>query len=317
MKTDKNDSFASMAKDALAIVRYHIVFIAMAAQVTFGWLMTGRYLFALSIVVGVDWFLINLMNRVTDISEDLKNGIPGTERVARRAKLLTAFCTALMIGSFVVSTFAWPKLLPWRLAVQLIGLGYNYKIVPTLKGFSRFKELYFFKNFGSACIFVITGFVYPLVVAEGERHMGWPAIVIMVLFFLAFEITFEILYDMRDIEGDRAENVPTYPVVHGMLRSRQIIDTLLVISVAVLVIGFLTGLSGAREMIMIFAPIAQFFFYRPRFRRGLTTPDCVWLTHFGTVQLVVFMVCMHFWLQAHLPSNIYFSPKIMGFMIDA
>ena len=46
--------------------------------------------------------------------------------------------------------------MPWRAAVQLIGLAYNYRIVPTPAGLSRLKELYFFKNFGSSVLFVLT-----------------------------------------------------------------------------------------------------------------------------------------------------------------
>jgi len=41
------------------------------------------------LVVGLDWFLINPMNRVMDIDENLKNGSLGTERVARQKMLFT------------------------------------------------------------------------------------------------------------------------------------------------------------------------------------------------------------------------------------
>ena len=61
----------SAARDALAIARYHIVLVAMAAAIVFGWIFTERHLWALAVVVGIDWFLINLMNRITDVDEDL------------------------------------------------------------------------------------------------------------------------------------------------------------------------------------------------------------------------------------------------------
>ena len=54
--------------DWLWIARYHIVLVAMTATVTFGWLMSGRYLLGLALLVGLDWFLINLQNRITDVS---------------------------------------------------------------------------------------------------------------------------------------------------------------------------------------------------------------------------------------------------------
>ena len=291
--------------DALAIARYHIVLVAMTACVAFGWIFTGKYPFGVAAVVGIDWFLINLMNRITDIAEDLRNGIPGTERVAEQKKALTLLAAVLLLGSFAVTTYLWPALLPWRMAVQLIGLGYNYRIVLSPRGLRRFKEMYFFKNFGSAVLFVLTCFAYPLVVADAPRIVPFGTVVVLALFFVPFELTYEILYDLRDLEGDRAEGVPTYPVVHGPVRARQIIDALLLASSVVLVVGFALGCVGVRELLMLFAPAAQLFFYRPRYRRGLTTRDCVWLTHLGTAQLGLFLIGTALWQRAGLPANVF------------
>jgi 4-hydroxybenzoate polyprenyltransferase len=294
--------------DAAAITRFHILLIGAVAAVMFGWMMTGRYLWFLGGLAALDWFLINLMNRVTDIDEDLKNGIRGTERVARRRVAITVGSFALMIGSIVATHLLWPALTPWRVAVQVIGLGYNYDIVPTPRGLSRFKEIYFFKNFGSSALFTLTGFVYPLAVAHAE---GWPllltpaAIVALILFFIPFELTYEILYDLRDLEGDRAEGVPTYPVVHGEARARQIIDGLLIGSSLVLVIAVGAGALGLRELLMLVAPALQWVVYRRWVRRGLTPRDCIVLTHVGTAQLALFLVGTWLWLEAGLPANVY------------
>lgn len=294
-----------MLSDALAIARYHIVLVAMAACVAFGWIFTGKYAWALAIVVAVDWFLINLANRITDINEDLANGIPGTERVLRAKNALIALCVALLVSSFAVTIFLWPRLTPWRVVVQLIGLGYNYRLVPTPKGRRRFKEIYFLKNFMSAVLFVLTCFVYPVVAIDAPLLVPWVEVVLLAVFFVPFELTYEILYDLRDLEGDRAEGIPTYPVVHGPLVARRIIDALLALAAAVLLVGFLTRVLGARELLMLVAPIAQLVFYRPRFRRGLTTPDCIVLTHLGTAMLLFFLAGTAVWLRLGLPANVY------------
>lgn len=292
-------------RDALAIARYHIVFVAMAAAVVFGWIFTGERPWALALVVGVDWFLVNLMNRITDIDEDLKNGIPGTERVARSKRLLTWGAAALMVGSFAATHWAWPALTPLRVAVQVIGLAYNYRLVPTPKGMRRFKEIYFFKNFMSAVLFVLTCFAYPLAAAGWPSGVPFTTVATLVLFFVPFELTYEILYDLRDLEGDRAEGIPTFPVVHGPEVARRIIDGLLVLAAAVLVAGFALRTVGARELLMLFAPLAQVFFYRPRLRRGLSTHDCVVLTHLGTAMLLLFLAGTEVWLRAGLPANVF------------
>ena len=294
----------SALSDAFVIVRYHIVLVAMAASIVFGWIFTGRYGWALSAVVAVDWFLINLMNRITDIEEDLANGIPGTERVARRRTAIMWGSGILLVGSFAVTHLVWPALTPFRIAVQVIGLAYNFRLVPTPRGLRRFKEIYFFKNFMSAVLFVLTCFVYPLVTADGPRLVPFATVVVLAVFFVPFELTYEILYDLRDLEGDRKEGIPTFPVVHGELAARRIIDALLAFSALVLVAGFASRLLGVRELLMLAAPAAQIAFYRPRLRRGLTTRDCIVLTHLGTAMLCLFLAGTAIWLRAGLPANV-------------
>lgn len=295
----------SPLEDALMIARYHIVLVAMTACVVFGWIMTGHHPFALAAVVGIDWFLINLMNRITDIGEDLKNGIAGTERVARSKAAFTWLAAGLMVTSFAVTHLVWPGLTPYRVAVQLIGFAYNYRLVPTPKGLRRFKEIYFFKNFMSAVLFVLTGFVYPIAASAGPLVVPWLTVVLLALFFVPFELTYEILYDLRDLEGDRQEGIPTFPVVHGPENARRIIDGLLLLAAAVLVSAFVLRAVGVRELLMLVAPALQLFFYRPRVRRGITTRDCVVLTHLGTLMLALFLVGTWLWLRAGLPANVY------------
>ncbi len=298
-----------LLSDALSIARYHIVLVAMVASLVFGFVLVGKRSLFVAALVGVDWFLINLVNRVTDIAEDLKNGIPGTERVARRRTALAVGSVALFVSSIALSHAIAPALTPWRVAVQLIGVAYNYRVLPVPGrggvSFSRFKELYFFKNFASSVLFVLTCFAYPIVEAGAWSSVPRSALVTLVVFFVAFELTYEILYDLRDLEGDRAEGVPTYPVVHGPLVARRIIDGLLALAAAALAIGFLFRAVGVRELLMLVAPAAQLAFYRPRFARGLTTPDCVWLTHLGTIELLVFLAGTEAWRRAGLPDNVW------------
>jgi 4-hydroxybenzoate polyprenyltransferase len=302
-----------MFGDALAIVRYHIVLVAMAACLVFAWLENGTYVWGLALVVGVDWFLINLLNRVTDVDEDLANGIRGTERVSRSRRAVAFGAAALLLGSFVVTHWVWPTLTPWRLAVQAIGMAYNYRLIPTFRGLRRFKEIYFLKNFMSAVLFVLTCFVYPHVAATVPASMSLLAYASLAVFFVPFELTYEVLYDLRDLEGDRQEGVPTYPVVHGVSTSLRIVEGLLAGSVLVLLVGLATGVLGAREGLMLAAPAVQWAFVRARSRKlpdgrrdvTLTSRDCIWLTHLGTGLLLFYLAGTAIWRAAGLPANVY------------
>lgn len=301
-------TLASTLADAAAITRAHILAIGAVAAVVFGWIIGGRYLWAVGALAGLDWFLINVMNRVTDVAEDAANGIRGTALVARRARLITVGAWVLLLGSIALGHLWWPELTPWRIAVQVIGLGYNYPIVPSLRGLTRFKEMYFWKNFGSALLFVLTCFVYPLATLHADgapRLVSDAGIAALILFFIPFELTYEILYDLRDLDGDRAEGVPTYPVVHGPDVARRIIDGLLLGASAALVAAVVAGALGLRQLLMLVAPTLQWILYRRWWARGLTPRDCIVLTHAGTAQLVLFLVGTALWQRAGLPADVY------------
>ena len=192
--------------DYLMIVRYHIVLVAMTACVTFGWIFTGRYLWVVALLCGADWFVINLLNRITDLAEDEKNAIPGTARVRGAQGALFALCLAVLVTTLAI-TFVWfPGLLLYRVAVQAIGVAYNYRVVPAPASLrwprpgepvpvgirmSRFKEMYFFKNFGSAVLFVLTCFAYPLAAVPEARAASFVTVATLMLFFVPYELTFE------------------------------------------------------------------------------------------------------------------------------
>jgi hypothetical protein len=70
------------------ISRLHIVAVAALGTFTFGWLFSGAHLWLLSGVCALDWFLVNLLNRVVDLKEDQANQITGTAFVAKHKRLI-------------------------------------------------------------------------------------------------------------------------------------------------------------------------------------------------------------------------------------
>lgn len=304
-----SESAASPSKlaDTASILRFHIVLIGVVACVVFGYLLTGTYVWEIALFAGVDWLLINLLNRITDLAEDQANGIRGTERVAKHRRAFIVTWIALQVASFALSTTIALALTPWRVAVQLIGAAYSIPMVPTPSGLKRFKDLYFFKNFMSAVLFCLTGVAYPLVATGIDPILpgGYASVAALLLFFIPFELTYEIFYDLRDLEGDRLASVPTYPVIHGPARSEQIIHALLALSALALTAAVAAGLLGLREGLMLLAPAIQLAFIHPRIRRGPSTRDCILATHLGSALLVLFLIGTALWSAAGLPANIY------------
>ena len=284
----------------MSISRLHIVAIATLGTFTFGWLFTGRHLWALSAICALDWFIVNLLNRVVDLNEDRVNRITGVAFVDahRRAIVIGGF--ALLVGSLVAVAWVLPELTVLRLAFHALGLAYNWPILP---GRRRIKELYFFKNTASAAGFVITVFLFPLAtvgwgVGALAPEITTATIVLSGVFFVLFELSYEVIYDLRDEPGDRAAGVRTYPVVHGLAGAMRIVDGLIAASALVLVTGFAAGLVPWRIFVMILAPALNLVAYKRAMRRGITSADCIRLTWLGAGLLVAY----HLWVAAGLPG---------------
>lgn len=286
----------------VSISRLHIVAIAALGTFTFGWLFTGRYLWGLGALSALDWFIVNLLNRVVDLDEDRVNRITGVAFVDQYRRTLTVLGFVLLFGSLAATAVVAPALAGLRLAFQSLGLAYNWPILP---GRRRIKALYFWKNTASAIGFMLTVFGFPLAVAGWGADpsklapgVGLAPILISGGFFFLFELSWEVIYDLRDEPGDRAAGVRTYPVVHGVPGAMRIIDALLAASSAILVGGYVAGVVPWRIVVMVLAPALNFVAYRRFMRRGLNSTDCIRLTWLGTGLLVAY----HLWVVAGLPG---------------
>lgn len=286
-------------------LRLHIVAIAASATVAFGYLFKGHYPVGLALLCGFDWCIVNLLNRATDVDEDRLNGIAATEFVARHARVITQLTLAALAASLTWGLIALPlPLAVVRAVFHALGLGYSYRIVPTPRGMRRFKDLYVFKNSMSAFMFVLSVGLYPILGVAGALTLPVAGVIAVIAFFFLFEHTFEVLYDLRDVDGDRAVNVPTYPVVHGARVSAAIIYALCAVSAVVLIGARLAGAVLTRELLMVAAPIAQAVFLWKRTPERISRADCIGATYAGAGALLFYLAGTALWERAGLPMNI-------------
>lgn len=284
------------------ISRLHITAIAALGVFTFGWLFTGVYPWLLTAVCALDWFIVNLINRTVDLEEDRANIIIETGFVDRNRRLLLRIALMLLLVSLVVVHFLNPAITGLRIAYHLLGAFYNWPLLP---GRRRLKQLYFWKNNASAVGFLITVFGYPLATGWwGNRShsfppgVTWETVVFAAVFFFLFEISYEVIYDLRDVKGDALAGIRTYPVVHGERTAIYIVDGLIFACMAVLAIGYLFDFVPWRIFIMIAAPFLQLVVYKHALRRGISAKDCIRITWMGVAMLLIY----HMWIIADLPG---------------
>jgi 4-hydroxybenzoate polyprenyltransferase len=296
-------SVAPAAPAALfaTVSRLHIVAIAALGTFTFGWLFFDAHLWTLAAISALDWFLVNILNRVVDLKEDRANAIVGTDFVADHRRAILGGGFGLLVASLAAVAFVYPWITPLRLAYHALGFAYNW---PLFAEGRRIKQLYFWKNTASATGFLITVFAYPIASAgwtEGRPlapGISWATIAASALFFFLFELSYEVIYDLRDAEGDRTAGVQTYPVVHGERGAVRIVDGLLAAAIAVLFGGYAAHVVPWRIFVMIAAPLLQLAIYKRALRRGITARDCVALTWLGVGLLLAY----HLWVAAGLPG---------------
>ena len=85
------------------------------------------------------------------------------------------------------------------------------------------------------------------------------------------------------------------PIEDGIV---EIVDGLIVSSLAVLVGGWLAGPVPWRIAVMGAAPLLQLVIYKRALARGITSRDCVRITWLGAGLLVGY----HLWVVAGLPG---------------
>lgn len=287
---------------AVSVGRLHIVAIGALGALTFGWVFFDQRMPFVAAVAAIDWFLVNLLNRVVDIPEDEKNGIVGTGFVARHRRAITVLGFALLFSTLAAVHLVAPALLLYRLGFHALGLAYNWRLLP---GKKRIKQLYFWKNTASAIGFVLTVFAYPLVhgLASGHTLRMTPlGIAIAGGFFVLFELSYEVFYDLRDAPGDREEGIATYAVVHGERGALRIALGLVMVSLVLATVGYAVGELPWRVLAMIAAPLVQIGYSiraSRRLRRGqplVSANDCVQLTWIGAAMFVAYNLWAFFGL---------------------
>lgn len=152
------------------------------------------------------------LNKVTDLEEDLVN-LPDRARFVKKNRDYLLFASLESINIAVILVFfANPYAIPVILFPFYVGLFYS-----TGMRRLRIKDALLLKNIMVALAATTAAVLLPLAV-----HTTIPFIVLLVGYFIFLKCFINtVLFDVRDIEGDRKAGVLTIPISLGTKKTRN------------------------------------------------------------------------------------------------
>ncbi|MGZ4864081.1 MAG: UbiA family prenyltransferase [Halobacteriota archaeon] len=198
------------------------------------------------------------LNKVTDLEEDSIN-LPNRARFVKKNRDLLLFVSLESINiAVVLAFFSNPYAIVLVLFPFYIGALYSIGVRRL-----RIKNVLLVKNIIAAATCTVAAVLLPLAV-----HVDIPLIVLMVAYFIFLKLFINsVLFDVRDIEGDRKAGVQTIPVSLGRKKTRNLL--LLLNSTLIVWIAFslFQGLFYPYHFVLILS-VLYGYWYILRFTRA-------------------------------------------------
>jgi 4-hydroxybenzoate polyprenyltransferase len=268
------------------IARVHITVLAALGTLTFGWLFTGESLGAVSGIAAFDWFVLNAIGRVEGTPE---------RRTGLRVLSLVTICLSFGVFHAYEPTLTWV-----RVCFFLLGIFYHFPLLP---GRVRLKQIYIVETVASSLGLTLTCVAYPLA-RSYWGFFGLPigvdgmTVLIAIVFFFLFEMSYEIVEDLRELPTDSAARIESLPVVLGPELSITIAHQLMIFSALLLIVGWAAHFVPWRVLILAAGPLGQYAVHKQMLRRGVRGSDPVVIAWMGVAMLAVY----HVWIWLSLPG---------------
>jgi 4-hydroxybenzoate polyprenyltransferase len=228
----------------------------------------------------IDYLIITLAvacicqwNRLTDVEEDTLNCPDDLKDAQAKSRAIKIFCyaagtIAILLAFFTEPTWGTTVLIAFGAAV---GYFYNTPLWPS-KPHLRLKNMFIVKNLSSAAGWSAGLLAFPMLRAHSQPD---------ILFFTAFVymfamvMTYEIMWDIRDVAGDTRARIRTLPVVLGINSARVCTIILQVVCLGVIISGLANARLTPIWLLHLFPSVILltliiFFPWLIKFNRGLS-----------------------------------------------
>ena len=238
----------------------------------------------------VDYVILTLVsaficqwNRLTDEKEDRVNCPEDLETAIRDRRWIRGYCFAAAASAITLIAVTAED---WRVSASLLlafALGFFYS-TPLLPGKSarRIKDIFLLKNLSSGIGWSIGVALYPAL------RGGCPPdgmLLLACLYMAMSATTYEIIWDMRDVRGDREAGVGTFPVVLGLPATKGVVLGLQALAILLIAAGLT---SGRLRTVWIFLVLHSLMLIWTAFRLGGTLPSSRMLTQMMVIATIFF-----------------------------
>jgi len=209
------------------------------------------------VIVGLLAFAIYNTNNLADIDEDTINSPEKTAFVVRWRQVIIASSVAASVGAMAIAL--WKGGIPGFCLTLVPFVAAVIYSVPLLPGGVRVKDVYLVNTVVVAAAWAIAVTYLPLVL--GGTAPASTAVAVCLFFFLRTVVSVEV-FNVRDVVGDRENEVTTLPVVLGIPRTKRLlwlfdVSSLLVIVGAATIAPLRVALIGGLIPIVCYSLVIE------------------------------------------------------------
>ncbi|HUU76468.1 MAG TPA: UbiA family prenyltransferase [Methanoregulaceae archaeon] len=139
------------------------------------------------------------------------------------------------------------------------GIAYSLPLLPARTGFRRMKEIPLMKSLLVASAWAIPPSLLPVFIGGGTICQ---TTLVMILFFFSLVFINTVLFDMRDVEGDRQSGVRTIPVILGIEHTRALLTAInMILGLGILFLAWSIAPVAAIAILIVGILYAQIYIF--------------------------------------------------------
>ena len=201
-------------------------------------------------------FSVYSLNKLTDVDEDAINMPERAGFLAGRRRLILYTSLGAHILSILLIFLVKPLAVPILFVPHAVNAIYGTRLIP---GVPRLKDIPVVKSMSVALSW---GLLTTFLSAIDMVVISWKLIALVFYFVMVKMFINTVLYDIRDVEGDRETGIRTMPVILG---TRKTVVILLALNSTLLpLLSFVDGVARLLMMVLIVYGYTYIIHFRDR-----------------------------------------------------